>query len=287
MRANAFRHVLKCFAFLLPYLIATQGAQAGSKEGKERAAKTACLSGDAAKGVALLAELYVDTSDINYLFNQGRCFEQNGRYADAVIRFREYLRKGADAGHAPDPVAERHIADCQALLDKQAPPTAAQPAQTAKPAVDNQPAPPAAVAQVTPAAEPKSGTPPAPAASPQTDITKAPPTNAAPGSGLRIAGIATMAVGVAGIATGVILNIKANSLASELEKSTTSYSRSKESTRSTYQTFGWVGYGAGAACVVGGALLYYLGHSQGQAAQVALVPTAEPGQVGAVLQGAF
>jgi hypothetical protein len=108
-----------------------------------------------------------------------------------------------------------------------------------------------------------------------------------PGSGLRITGIAGMAVGVAGIATGVILNLKANSLASELEKSPTSYTRGKESSRASYQTFGWVGYGAGAACVVGGALLYYLGHRQGPSAQVALVPTAQPGQIGAVLQGAF
>jgi len=76
MLAVAFGHSLRCFTFLLPFLIATQGAQAGGKESKERAAKTACQSGDAAKGVALLAELYVDTNDITFLFNQGRCFEQ-------------------------------------------------------------------------------------------------------------------------------------------------------------------------------------------------------------------
>lgn len=277
--ASAFRHGLRCFIFLLPFAIAAQGAQAAGKESKERAAKTACLSGDAAKGVALLAELYVDTNDITFLFNQGRCFEQNGRYADAIIRFREYLGKNKDAGNAPDAVAERHLADCQALLDKQTPQTPA-PAP-AKPATDNQPVAPTAE-QVTPIAQPAT-----PVAVPQSDIAQAAPASATPGTGLRIGGIAAMAVGVAGIATGVMLNLKANSLATELEKSNTSYSRSKEATRSSYQTFGWVGYGAGAACLVGGALLYYLGYGQGKSAQVAFVPTVEPGQLRAVLQGAF
>ena len=112
---------LASFIVLLSSLVTAQAVQAGSKESKERAAKTACLSGDAAKGVALLAELYVTTNDLNYLFNQGRCFEQNGRYADAIVRFREYQRKTTDGGHAPDAVADKHIADCQALLDKHSP----------------------------------------------------------------------------------------------------------------------------------------------------------------------
>jgi len=268
---------------LVPILIATPSAQAGGKESKERAAKTACLSGDAAKGVALLAELYVSTNDITYLFNQGRCFEQNGRYADAIIRFREYLGKNKDAGNATDPVAERHLADCQTLLDKQTPQPVA-PVPAAKPVTDLPPAAP--TEQVAPAAKTEA-TAPAPASAPPPDLTQPAPATGTRGAGLRIGGIAAMAVGAAGIATGVILNMKANSLASDLEKSNTSYSRSKESTRSTYQTFGWVGYGAGAACVVGGAIVYFLGHNQGQSTQVALIPTVEPGQVGAVVQGAF
>jgi hypothetical protein len=71
--AIAMQHGLMGFAFLLPLLLAPQGAQAGGKESgkesKERAAKTACLSGDTAKGVALLAELFVLYNDINYLCN--------------------------------------------------------------------------------------------------------------------------------------------------------------------------------------------------------------------------
>ncbi len=107
--------------------LAAPAAWAGSRE-MERAAQAACLSGDYSKGVAILAELYVDTREAIYIFNQGRCFEQSGRYEDAIIRFREFQRKNASAGRALDPEAEKHIADCQALLDKQKPVPPAAPA---------------------------------------------------------------------------------------------------------------------------------------------------------------
>jgi hypothetical protein len=89
--------------FTLAFLVAPPAAQAGGRENKERAAKTACLAGDYAKGVALLAELYVSSNnDVTYLFNQGRCFEQNGKYEEAIVRFREYqlkeCRRGERAG---------------------------------------------------------------------------------------------------------------------------------------------------------------------------------------------
>jgi hypothetical protein len=107
-----------------------------------------------------------------------------------------------------------------------------------------------------------------------------------PGAGLRGAGIAALALGVAGIATGIALNVKANSIASELETDRP-YLRSREDTRGSYETWGWVGYGVGGACLAGGALLYYLGYSRGRSSQVALVPSAQGGAFGATLQGAF
>jgi outer membrane lipoprotein-sorting protein len=84
--------------FLIPaaLLLSSSQASAASKQVQERMAKKACLAGDPAKGVEVLAELYVDTNDITYIFNQGRCFEQNRRYEDAIGRFREYLTKGED-----------------------------------------------------------------------------------------------------------------------------------------------------------------------------------------------
>ena len=248
-----------------------------SKEYKERTARTACLTGDYAKGVALLAELYVSTKDIGYLFNLSRCYQQNGKYEEAIIHFHEYQLKNADAGNPPDESAEKHIVSCQALLDKQ---KLGQVAPSALP-----PVPPIVTAPAAPA-EPK----PVLVPEPKADLadSMAP---AAPGRGLRIAGITAAAVGVAGIATGVIFSVKANNLAKDLEaangSSTTLYSRSKESSRSSYETLTWVAYGAGAACVVGGGVLYLLGRSPGPSAQVALAPAVGVGEIGAVLQGAF
>jgi len=270
--------------------LTVQAGARDNRDNKERTARTACLAGDYAKGVALLAELYVSTKDIAYLFNQARCFEQNGKYEEAIIRFHEYQLKNADAGNPPDESAEKHIASCQALLDKQ---KAGQGA-TALPPVTSTVTAPAAPAEPKPVAVEGSGqraeAKPEVAPEPKADVAAsiAPET---PGRGLRVAGIAAAAVGVAGIAAGVVFNLKANSLASDLEaangSSTTLYSRSKESSRSSYATLTWVAYGAGAACVVGGAVVYLLGRSQGPSAQVALAPAMGVGEIGAVVQGAF
>ena len=115
--------------FVLPLFSAAQTAHADARDVlRQRAAKKACLSGDYAQGVAVLAELFVDSSDPMYIFNQGRCFEQNGRYEEAVTRFREYQRKLADAGGARDPESDRHIAECLSIIEKSKPPTPPKPA---------------------------------------------------------------------------------------------------------------------------------------------------------------
>ncbi len=240
---------------------------------KERRAKTACLSGDYQTGVAVLADLYVATNNLTYLFNQARCFEQNGRYADAVIRLREYQRKNRSAGNAPDAEVERHIAECEALLEKER-------AQAAMPP-----------AGLPPAGSPSAGPPPAarepaPVAA-VAEQTSSPPTSA--GSGLRTAGIAAMVLGALGVGTGVVLNLEANSVASELTSSPTSYDRDRASTRSTYEALAWVGYGVGAACVAGGVILYVIGHSQKDATTTPLAfqPMVGRDAYGAVLRGAF
>jgi hypothetical protein len=127
----------------LAILAASGTARAAGKDSKERAAKTACLAGDYAKGVALLAELYVSTGEAIYLFNQGRCFQQNGKYEEAIVRFREYQRKNADAGRAPDALAEKHIADCREQLaqNKLATPTSVPAQDGLAPEAASPPAP--------------------------------------------------------------------------------------------------------------------------------------------------
>ena len=259
---------MKRWKYLLvfaPLLFTARLAWAGNAETKERAARTACLSGDYANGVALLSELFVDTKDATYIYNQGRCFEQNRRYEDAIARFQEYLRAGKRLGKDEKADAQKHIADCKELL-------ASQPSQPPVVPPAPQPAPvPAPVAPVPVVVHPTSGQ----------QVT-------ASGSGLRTAGIVTAAVGGVALVAGVILNLKVNTMADDLQK-TDGYTAGKESDRKTYETLGWAGYGVGAACIATGAVLYVLGLRSGAPAStsVALVPTFAPGQAGAVVKGAF
>jgi hypothetical protein len=253
-------------------LLASIGqASAASTRALERAAKKACLAGDPAKGVEMLAELYVQTNDITWIFNQGRCFEQNRRYEDAIGRFREYLVKGNKTLSAADKDdAQNHIDLCQSYLPKpELPKPEQRPAEVPKPA----PNPPMVRG-------------PEPSLTQVPTVEQASGSGTPPGRGLRIAGITVAAVGVASLAAAVILNVKANSLADDLNQPT-GYDRDKVSERSDYATASWVGYAVGSACVVGGAILYYLGYRSGSSPPVALGPTVGPGQAGVNLYGAF
>jgi hypothetical protein len=112
-------------------LLLWQSAQAGPaemREARELEAQKACLTGQFQRGIEILAELFIATDDPNYLYNQGRCFQQNGRFDEAITRFREYQRKVKDA--TPDELAEvqRQIDECQRLREPPAPSVALAPA---------------------------------------------------------------------------------------------------------------------------------------------------------------
>jgi hypothetical protein len=104
------------FLFLSPFARA-----AGDGHAKERAARKACLAGDTAKGVALLAELFIDTRDATHIYNQARCFEQNHRYEDAISRYREFLKKSPRLSEKDRADVEKQIAECKGFLSPGAP----------------------------------------------------------------------------------------------------------------------------------------------------------------------
>ncbi len=283
-KADAQKHIADCQELLAKEVGSSLSPEAAgkaeSRTAKERAAKKACLTGDADAGVALLADLYVDTNDENFIFNQGRCLEQVGRCEDAIIRFREYLRKTKDSGKVSDGRAERHIADCEAIHKKAkgsegSSPSAgiAQPLRGSTTADVQNPSPAGSSQEVA-------------AAHAQTGVQASLP-RTAPGRGLRIAGAVALGVGVAGVGAGLGFALAANQLAGQLEASPTSYQRSKESTRANYATASTVGYAAGAVCVVGGALLYYLGWRQGRESSATLEPVVSAQTAGARVQVAF
>ena len=100
---------------------------AAKEQARERQAKTACLSGDYVKGVSILAELFVETEDPTFLYNQGRCYEQNVRYVEAAERLKEYLRKAGKLSASVRDDVNKHIADCEAAAAKNQPRVAAEP----------------------------------------------------------------------------------------------------------------------------------------------------------------
>ena len=107
-------------------LLAAPSAMGANVESRERAAKRACLVGEVEKGAGILADLYVDTNDATYIYNQGRCFEQNGKNDQAVLRFKEYLRKAKDLPQAELDAVQKKINELQSATGQ----LGAQPAST-------------------------------------------------------------------------------------------------------------------------------------------------------------
>jgi hypothetical protein len=248
---------------------AAQAAAPASKpmnrSATEKAAKKACITGDTRKGIDLLGDLYVETNDATYVYNQGRCFEQShNHWEDAVDRFQEYLRKVPDLTAKDRAEVDAHIADCEAKQAKLAPPPAAL-------------LPPAAPVVRPPAA----GT---------ANLSATPATEAHSGSLLHTAGIVTVSVGVVALAAGLAFNLHANSLTSDLNKPA-GWDRGKASSRDTYETLGWVSYGVGAAAIATSATLFVLGARSNATADapaaVALTPVLLPGFASLSLRGSF
>jgi hypothetical protein len=261
---------------MLSLLLTAEPALGSERRVQEKAARKACLIGDYAKGVAILVDLFVETRDPVYIFNQGRCFEQNRRYEDAVGRFEEYLRAGETLSLKEDDkaAAKKHIADCRSRL-----PANSNSAQSTTP-----PLVPETVATPVPG--------PVPASEPRAELVEQPKPQHEPSRGRRrllIAGIAVGAAGVAAVGAGIAFNLKVNSMVNDMETKVDQYSQGKDSNRKTYQTLGWVGYGVGAACIATGAVLIAVGAAarNPSSTRVALVPTVGPNQAGVLLSGAF
>ena len=284
-RARAVKKsVWLLLAFLSTLLLAATPSHAARVDARERAAKKACLTGDASRGVEILADLYIDTNDANYIFNQARCYEQNNRYEDAIGRFREYLRKATEASGAEKANAEKHITDLQALLGKKD----VQPSQPTPPAPET-PRPAATPVSGPPPAPPPSASLPPPVSAPPANIeppvvVSQPAAQAVPasgGSGLRLTGIIALSVGAIALVGGAVANLKYNSMVGDMQRA---YDPKVDDSAGTYHTLSIAGYGVGAACLAGGALFYYVGWRAGQ---VALVPVAVSGGGAAILTGAF
>jgi hypothetical protein len=98
-------------------MVVSAGARAAdSRDAREREARKACFTGNVDRGVEILVDLYGETGHPNYIYNQARCFERNGKYDQAVLSYDDYLRKATNLGDAERAQVEKSIADLRAKL---------------------------------------------------------------------------------------------------------------------------------------------------------------------------
>jgi hypothetical protein len=242
------------------------------REAREVEAKRACLANRPEQGIDVLAGLYTETNDPTYIYNQGRCFEQNGRAQEAANRFREYLRKTPNLPEDERTQVQARIGDLEQQARQSASPAAGAAAATGSSGE------PAAAEAVT-----------ASASADNTDQG----TDAIRSQRLRVAGIATGAVGVAALGGGLFMGWRAKALSDEVttDAGKAMYSRGKDESGQLAETLQWIGYGVGGAALIGGALLYYVGTAHKDApattTTAALAPLLGPGLGGASLHVRF
>jgi hypothetical protein len=111
---------------------ATATARAQDRDPRELEAKKACLGGRTDRGIELLAEMYAETNDPTYIYNQGRCFQQSGRPREALTRFREYMRKAPNMAADDKALVQGYISELEEQLK-----TSPAPDLSARPPTDN------------------------------------------------------------------------------------------------------------------------------------------------------
>ena len=264
---------------LLATLAFAGTAAAGSKEDKaksqENSARAACLLGDYQTGTKILVDLFIQTGKPVHIFNQGRCYEQNHRWEEALDRFREFMRKSPNAPESIQRVVETHIAECESHMPKTGVVS---------------PAPPEA-----PIITPSSVAPPAQAPTAATAPVASPAVVSDPGATLRIVGIVTAAVGVAALGFGTYEYFRHESLVDDLKKNSGQFSddqfSDKQGQINDSKTMSWVGFGIGATALVAGTTMYFLGRASASGgtghAALTLMPGISPGQTSLFLSGVF
>ena len=114
-------------ALLVCALALAGGARAAHAEdpyqAREVEAKKACLARHTDRGIELLAELYAETNDPTYIYNQARCFQQGGKSQEALNSFREYLRKARDLPADEKAQVQGYITELEAQTRQASPAT--------------------------------------------------------------------------------------------------------------------------------------------------------------------
>lgn len=230
-------------------------------------ARIACLAGDWQKGVRLLAEVYVATKEPTWLYNQGRCYQQSNQGPMAITRFRDYLRVAPPESPLVAK-AKAYIAEIEGDMKKNEPAPAPAPAPAPGPTIVVQPAP----VQVT--------------TMPAAVVTSPSPAEAPPQRSFaaRAATVSLLGVGALGLGLGVFSSLKVSSLQSEAQSGSVPADQldAHRSEASRYETLQWVGYGVGAAALVGAGVVYGLSGRRGSDAAASTSARADRGHLSAL-----
>jgi tetratricopeptide (TPR) repeat protein len=274
MKRVAKRTLMVLFVFSIAAAFARPGLAAprtkmSAEEHYQKGMKAYTL-GKFPEAIEEFEKAYELRSEPIFLYNIAQSHRQNNSPQRAIFFYRRYLEAEPEAKNRGD--IEQRIKDMQTQLNaksENATPVAAAPAPqpvVVAPAPAPQPVvvAPVSVLQAQPAPAPSSG------------------------RGLRIAGIAVGAVGVAGVVTGVVLGLQATSLHDDAVKAGSVYDDSKFQSAKTYRTMAWASLGVGAAAIATGGVLYYLGATSSSAGQpVTVVPVVAPGMGGAAIAATF
>ena len=224
---------------LVAALWLSMGQARAAEDSPQVQAKRACAAGRVEQGVELLAALCAETGDINSVYNQGRCYQQNGRVDQALNRFREYLRRATSLSPSERSEVQGFIDELERQRERAALPAGPAPKESDE---------------------------------------------AARSGRLRTTALILAGVGVAAVATGVVLSLQVRSHQRDVERyvrETQPYAdplvvAGKMRTGGRIETFQWVAYGTGVAALAGSATCYLLGLRSGQE-RVAWTATPAPG----------
>jgi tetratricopeptide (TPR) repeat protein len=273
---------------------------------------------DAAKLFSSLSTDYPDK--LAFTRNLGACYYHLRRPEPAISNLREYLRLVQNLSPADRSEVEGWIAEMEQFRDHppspaagatEPPPTTTVPpaalvpspalpfpvvAQATKKesAKESEPASPAVVDSAKTSFAPAQATAPADApvsvlpTAAHADTGNAPTEPVHSGRGLRIAGVACGAAGLASLGTAVYFYTRAVSLSNKVTTSPAPTADDHQAGKNA-ETLQWVFYSVGGAALATGSILYYLGwrESGSHPAVATIAPMVGAGLTGLSAQGVF
>jgi hypothetical protein len=223
------------------------GSAFAQNDPREAEARKECLAGRYQHGIDLLATLFTETKDPNYIYNQARCYQQNNRPEEAISRFREYLRKAPNLAASEEAEVKGYIRECETLKAEQL--AAARPT------------------------------------TPSTDVElreRLARDEERRARHLRVAGISIAAAGAAALGFGAYMSYRTSTLETDFKDKqrlnmNRFFDRTAYNNGQRAELFQWIGYAVGAVAVGTGGIFYYLGYREREGGRsIALVPALSP-----------